>query len=82
MKGIVAAAPKRRSSKKCQHRWVIETPHGVTSRGFCRNCGATKRFPNAAEDALWEGGSGGLGRWADRKQTIAPTNVTLKKRGS
>jgi hypothetical protein len=42
-------------------------------------CGATKRFPNAAEDALWEGGSGGLGRWANRKQQITPTNVSLKK---
>jgi len=81
MKGIVGTTPKRRSSRTCQHRWVIETPHGATSRGLCKRCGATKRFPNAAEDALWEGGGGGLGRWANRKQAIAPTKVTLKTSG-
>lgn len=82
MKGIAEAPVKRRTSR-CQHRWVIETPHGATSRGLCKRCGATKRFPNAAEDATWEAGSGGLGRWANRnKQTIAPTKVTLKKSGN
>ena len=81
MKAIAPAAQRNRSSKLCEHRWVIETPHGKTSRGLCRRCGATKRFPNAAEDALWEGGRGGLGRWANRKQAIAPTRVTLKSSG-
>ena len=77
MKGIGAVALRKRSSKSCQHRWVIETPHGATSRGLCRRCGATKRFPNAAQDAMWEGG-GGLGRWANRNKTITPTRVALK----
>ena len=77
MKGIAALAPRKRSAKSCQHRWVIETPHGATSRGLCKRCGATKRFPNAAQ-AIWESG-GGLGRWANRKQAIAPTRVSLKK---
>jgi hypothetical protein len=81
MKGVEAVAPRKRASKSCQHRWVIETPHGATSRGLCKRCGATKRFPNAAQDAMWESG-GGLGRWANRKQqTIAPTRVTLKDAG-
>jgi hypothetical protein len=79
MKGIVKT-PARKRTGACQHRWVIETPHGATSRGLCRRCGATKRFPNAAEDALWESGSGGLGRWANRKP-ITPTTLPLQKSG-
>jgi hypothetical protein len=78
MKGITAASQRKRSLRACQHRWIIETPHGKTSRGLCKLCGVTKRFPNAAQDAMWEGG-GGLGRWANRKQAIGPTRVSLKK---
>lgn len=64
--------PLRR--RACQHRWVIETPHGATSRGYCKRCGAKKRFPNAAADALWNVG-GTLGRWANRRTVARPKNV-------
>lgn len=63
----------RRKRALCQHRWVIETPHGATSRGTCKRCGATKRFPNAAQDAMWA--SGGLGRWSSRRGVARPTEV-------
>jgi hypothetical protein len=49
-----AAAPVEKIAPVCVHRWVIESPNGETSRGVCRNCGAEKHFPNAAEDGLWE----------------------------
>lgn len=69
----VAVKQIKRKRTLCQHRWVIETPHGATSRGLCKRCGATKRFPNAAEDAMWE--HGGLGRWSSRRGVARPTEV-------
>jgi hypothetical protein len=32
--------------KKCVHYWVIESPHGPTSKGRCRYCGAVAEFFN------------------------------------
>lgn len=63
--------PSGRATKDCQHRWVIETPHGATSRGLCRRCGATKRFPNAPEQPIWgfAGGNKQTGRWANRRKS-------------
>jgi hypothetical protein len=69
------ATNTRKRRRACQHRWVIETPHGATSRGLCKRCGATKRFPNAAEDALWDVG-GSLGRWANRGAVARPSKIT------
>jgi hypothetical protein len=40
---------------QCRHHWVIESPHGATSAGRCKLCGALKQFRNSAEDTLWEG---------------------------
>lgn len=65
--GIVVQERSGRAASTCQHRWIIETPHGATSRGVCKRCGTAKRFPNAAEDALWESGSAGLGRWSSQR---------------
>lgn len=37
---------RRRGVKNCPHYWEIEEPHGRTSRGVCRWCGAIAEFPN------------------------------------
>jgi hypothetical protein len=37
----------------CLHRWRIATPHGPTSPGVCRLCGAARDFPNYGEDRVW-----------------------------
>lgn len=75
--GIAVAERRRRARSRCQHRWVIETPHGATSRGTCKRCGVTKRFPNAAEDALWESGGSGLGRWSGGRGAAKPAELVL-----
>ena len=74
------ALPERQrhtAARHCQHRWVIETPHGATSRGLCRSCGSTKRFPNAPEDILAGGGKAGMGRWSARNKPARPKEITL-----
>ncbi len=68
------------AAKRCRHHWIIETPHGVTSRGFCKRCGVSKRFPNAAEDARWESARG-LGRWSARRGRVKPAEVSLRDGG-
>lgn len=60
--GTAVRTIKRNATRSCRHHWIIETPHGATSRGLCKRCGARKRFPNAPEEKLW--GSGGKGRWS------------------
>ena len=76
----IALKQRRRTGRNCRHHWLIETPHGATSRGFCKHCGRTKRFPNAAEDALWET-SGALGRWSSRGGIARPAQVSLQNSG-
>jgi hypothetical protein len=68
---------RKRAIKNCKHRWVIETPHGATSRGYCRRCGATKRFPNAPEQPIWQFASNNArrsakGRTANTKEIRLP----------
>ena len=65
------------AARHCQHRWVIETPHGATSRGLCKRCGTTKRFPNAPEDILAGRGKAGMGRWSARNSPARPKEITL-----
>ena len=36
----------------CRHHWVIESPNGPMSRGFCKLCGAEREFPNSTP-SLW-----------------------------
>ena len=38
----------------CRHHWIIDAPHGATSPGVCKLCGAQKEFRNSAGDFLWE----------------------------
>ena len=73
--GVALKERRSRANRNCQHRWVIETPHGATSRGLCRRCGATKRFPNAADDALRA--QAGLGRWANRRGVARPKAISF-----
>ena len=68
---------RRTAAGRCQHRWVIETPHGATSRGLCKRCGTTKRFPNAPEDILAGKGKAGMGRWSARNNVARPKEITL-----
>lgn len=72
-------APRARSKRanRCQHRWIIETPHGATSRGHCKRCGMTKRFPNASEDAIAK--TAGMGRWAANRGAARPKEISLAK---
>lgn len=67
---------RRQRSQSCRHHWIIETPHGATSRGSCKRCGASKRFPNAAEDIFWQ--SRGLGRWSAGRGIARPAEVRLR----
>jgi hypothetical protein len=67
--GIATQERRKRATKNCQHRWVIETPHGATSRGYCRRCGANKRFPNAPEQPIWQFAGGRAARPANRRST-------------
>ncbi len=76
MSAKIAPRERRKSAtRKCQHRWMIETPHGATSRGLCKSCGRTKRFPNAADDAIAR--KGGLGRWSANRGVARPKEITL-----
>ncbi len=68
---------RRTAARHCQHRWVIDTPHGATSRGLCKRCGTTKRFPNAPEDILTGKGKPGMGRWSARNTPARPKEITL-----
>jgi hypothetical protein len=63
--------------QSCRHHWIIETPNGATSRGFCKRCGSAKRFPNAAEDARWQPDAGKVGRWWTRKGVARPSEISL-----
>lgn len=73
--GLVVRELQRRRPRSCRHHWIIESPHGATSRGVCKRCGASRRFPNAAQDALWESTRSALGRFANRGAG-RPTKIT------
>jgi hypothetical protein len=81
--GIAVEEQRRPASRgrTCQHRWIIETPNGATSRGLCRRCGATKRFPNAADDRLWDSDGRSLGRWSARRGITRPEEISLRDGG-
>lgn len=81
--GMAVKEQRRPASRgrTCRHHWIIETPDGATSRGFCKRCGTTKRFPNAAEDALWEPRGGSMGRWSARRRITRPAEISLRAGG-
>ena len=60
---------------QCRHHWLIESPHGATSMGTCKLCGAEKEFRNSASDWLWEDeplSELTHGRWGKSKELPAP----------
>jgi len=69
------ALKERRRRAVCRHHWIIDTPHGATSRGSCKRCGMSKRFPNAAEESIWGSTSSTLGRWANRRGVAKPSEI-------
>ena len=42
-----------RRATDCSHHWVIATPNGAESDGYCKHCGSQKAFPNAIDDRIW-----------------------------
>lgn len=46
---------KHAAKVKCIHYWIIESPHGPTSIGVCKLCGATSKFQNYLPFPSWEG---------------------------
>jgi hypothetical protein len=62
----------------CRHHWLIESPHGPTSLGVCKLCGARKEFRNSVADLLWEYeplAELSHGRWGKSRDFHAPTSV-------
>ena len=43
---IDAVAERPATATGCRHHWIIETPNGPFSRGFCKLCGETRDFEN------------------------------------
>jgi len=61
---VVGSVEAIKRSERCIHSWVIESPNGATSRGVCKKCYKTKRFPNGLEartDPKYRKGLGGIG---------------------
>jgi hypothetical protein len=48
----IAEQPK--AKVKCTHHWIIESPHGPTSKGVCKYCGVEREFQNYWGDFFWE----------------------------
>ena len=51
---VLKETETEQQENQCRHHWIIDPPHGATSWGQCKLCGARKEFPNSAGDALWE----------------------------
>ena len=75
--GTALTQKQRTARRNCRHHWIIETPHGATSRGHCKRCGTTRRFPNAATDNIWDVMGSGMGRWASRRGAARPSEISL-----
>jgi hypothetical protein len=60
-------------SAVCRHHWVIETPNGTMSGGYCKRCGQRKEFRNSTEDLMWDSDSFSLNgsRYRGRKAAEA-----------
>jgi hypothetical protein len=75
----VAVNQARRATAEpgCRHHWLIESPHGATSMGICKLCGAQKEFRNSAYTWLWEDeplselSNGRWGRLQDPRPPVA-----------
>ena len=54
IKGREASAEQREAS--CRHHWIIDSPHSLTSKGYCTLCGEERQFQNYMGDYFWSGG--------------------------
>lgn len=62
---------------ECRHHWLIDSPHGATSMGICKLCGAQKEFRNSAGDFLWEDepmSELAYGQWGRSRSISAPAS--------
>ena len=76
-KAAVTQPEAARKKSRCRHHWLIESPHGPTSMGICKLCGAQKEFRNSASDLLWEDNplsELSSGRWGKSHDFHAPTD--------
>ena len=64
---------------QCRHHWLIESPHGATSWGACKHCGARREFSNSAMDALWD--SEGMPGSRDQPIAAYTTQVSAEEDG-
>lgn len=46
LKEYEVAVEQAVSDEVCCHYWIIETPNGPSSRGYCKYCGAERDFRN------------------------------------
>ncbi len=71
---VLTHEPEAPSEPACRHHWIIETPHGPTSHGVCRLCGAERDFENSAHDYIWdrEALNGQTSRWRQNRAWPAP----------
>ncbi|GAG39154.1 unnamed protein product [marine sediment metagenome] len=73
----VKQASEATAETECRHHWLIESPHGPTSMGICRLCGAQKEFRNWAYSWLWEDqplSELSYGRWGLSREFRAPVS--------
>lgn len=71
----VNQASEAAGETQCRHHWLIESPHGATSMGICKLCGAQKEFRNSAHGWLWEDeplSELSHGRWGRSRDVRAP----------
>lgn len=53
-------AAKTAEAPTCQHHWVIESPRGAVSAGYCKRCGEQREFRNST-DYIWDDDKSGSG---------------------
>jgi len=72
---VVSSLDEVTAQPECRHHWLIESPHGATSMGICKLCGAQKEFRNSAGDFLWEDeplSELAYGQWGRSRSISAP----------
>lgn len=62
------------TSPVCRHHWVIETPNGARSHGFCKRCGTERDFRNSSEDLPWDNDNFNLGGSRGRRRGEGQTH--------
>ncbi len=77
--GIAVQEQREGVAPSCRHRWIIETPNGATSRGSCKRCGASRRFPNAADDIFLHSGGSAMGRWSGNRRSARSATTGLQE---